>query len=93
MCSIIICCLGIFFLTMKHKMLKAKRRQQKQDKATENIEKTSKEIVGEILANEVQAVSIQSSVLNPHSGELSAKFESPLRSPNKSNYESSEKAS
>ena len=89
MCSILICCLGIFFLTMKHKMLKAQRRQKKQDKATAKIDKSSKEIVGEILAGQVQNVSTQSSAQNrPVSGEFS---ESPLRSPIKSNYESPDK--
>ena len=72
MCSILICCLGIFFLTMKHKMLKAQRRQEKQDKATAKNDKTSKELVGEILADQVQPVSIQSSTQNPISDQFAS---------------------
>ena len=45
---------------MKHKMLKAQRRQEKQDKATAKKDKSSKEIVTEMLTNQLQAVSIQS---------------------------------
>ena len=86
MCSILICCVGIFFLTMKHKMLKAQRRQKKQDKATAKSDKSSKEMVGEILAGQVQAVSTESLAQNPPiSGEFN---ESPYRSPIKSNFES-----
>ena len=41
-------------------MLKAQRRQEKQDKAAAKVDKSSKEIVTEMLTNQVQAVSIQS---------------------------------
>ena len=67
MCSILICCLGIFFLTIKHKMLKAQRRQEKQDKVAAKSDKSSKEIV-----NQIQAVSIQSSAQNPISDQFAS---------------------